>query len=189
MPTWTFVRHGEAQSNAEGWFAGHVDAPLTPRGREQAVALGEQLRTLAIDRVLCSDLVRARQTAELALAGRGLPIEYSAALRERHGGAWERRTLEDLDRSGDMQRLMGFDGAPPDGESLRQVARRVLGYLVTREAPGHTLVVAHGALMRGVVGVLDDIPMAEYGRWRPSNCELVTRTLSPGTLATLLSRL
>lgn len=189
MPTWTFVRHGEAQSNAEGWFAGHVDAPLTPRGREQAQALGEQLRALAIDRVLCSDLLRARETAALALAGRALPIEYSAALRERHGGAWERRTLADLDRSGDMQHLMGFDGAPPGGESLRQVARRVLGYLAGREQPGHTLVVAHGALMRGVVGVLDDLPSSEYGRWRPSNCELVTRELPVGALATIAARL
>jgi phosphohistidine phosphatase len=54
------VRHAEAA-------AGHPDElrPLTSLGREQARRLGERLRAdgLAPDAVLCSPLLRARETA------------------------------------------------------------------------------------------------------------------------------
>ena len=47
-------------------------------------------------------------------------------------------------------------------------------------ADGSTLVAAHGALIRAVVGVIDGTPSAEIGLWRPQNCELITRDLEPG---------
>jgi phosphohistidine phosphatase len=54
------VRHAEAA-------AGHPDEsrPLTPAGREQARRLGERLRTegVSADAVVCSPLLRARETA------------------------------------------------------------------------------------------------------------------------------
>lgn len=40
----------------------------------------------SIQRVLCSDLLRARGTGEILAAGLGLPIEFSPALRELNSG-------------------------------------------------------------------------------------------------------
>jgi len=61
------VRHAEAA-------AGHPDElrPLTPVGREQARRLGEQLRAhgIAPDAVVCSPLLRARETANALGLGR-----------------------------------------------------------------------------------------------------------------------
>lgn len=190
MPTWSFVRHGESVANAEQWFAGHSDAPLTERGRAQALALAEVLRPLAIDRVLCSDLVRARDTCAIAMHGRALAVEHSDALRERNCGAWERRTLADLEGSGDLQVLADFDGLPPGGESLRDVTRRVLTYLAAREhGATHTLVVAHGAMMRGVLGTIDGLGRDGIATWRLANCEVVTRELPIGRLSAILAAL
>ena len=59
------VRHGESTWNAEELLQGQLDPPLSERGREQSAALAGMLDGLPDERVICSDLGRARQTAEL----------------------------------------------------------------------------------------------------------------------------
>lgn len=184
-----FVRHGESAANAEAWIAGHWDAPLTQRGRAQALALREVLRERSFDRVLSSDLARARQTAETIIAGRGMTLTTSPLLRERSCGTWERRGVLELEESGDMDLLQQFDGRPPGGESLRDVAKRVLAGLPALLGPGDTLIVAHGALMRATIGVLDRVPFARICEWKPNNCEVATRDVELDDLAAALRTL
>src|SRR3954451_4742886 len=59
------VRHGESVWNAEERLQGQLDPPLSERGRRQSRALAATLDGLPGDRVICSDLARARETAEL----------------------------------------------------------------------------------------------------------------------------
>ena len=187
--TWLFLRHGQSTANAEGWLAGHRDAPLTPRGQEQARAAAEVLRQVPLVTVHTSDLERARRTAEAVLENRAIPLRVTPALRERTCGDWEGRAIAGLDPDRDMRRFLSWNGRPPGGESLRDVAERAIGYLATCEADGPTLVVAHGALLRAILGVLDGSPPDAIGRWQPENCEVYTRTMEPGTWARLLRSL
>lgn len=172
MTRWTFVRHGQSTANAGGWFAGHTDAPLTDIGRAQARAAAELLATSDFDRVLCSDLVRAQSTARAIAEHRGLPITSFAALRERSCGQWERASLELLQGNGGLELLRTFDGRPPGGESLREVAIRCLALLAEHASGGHALVVGHGAMMRATIGALEDRGVEAIGQWRPENCEV-----------------
>ena len=67
------VRHGEAVWNTENRICGRTDSPLTEKGRAQAAALAPHLPK--VDRVLCSPLSRARETAEILTRGTGrLPV-------------------------------------------------------------------------------------------------------------------
>ena len=59
------VRHGESTWNAEELLQGQLDPPLSERGRGQSQALAGILDGLPAERVVCSDLGRARETAEL----------------------------------------------------------------------------------------------------------------------------
>lgn len=67
------VRHGESQANAAGRHAGWSPVPLSQLGRQQAERAGIYLSKIRFDRIIVSDILRARQTAELALPG----CEYS----------------------------------------------------------------------------------------------------------------
>ena len=60
-----FTRHGETFWNVENKICGATDIALTPRGHDQARALGAELarQGLAVDRILCSPLSRAHDTA------------------------------------------------------------------------------------------------------------------------------
>lgn len=185
MAIWTFARHGQSVGNEEGWFAGWVDPPLTALGEEQAREARAGLEGLAVERVLSSDLVRAHRTAEILVEGRQLAIEATEQLRERSCGEWERRPIAEIERSGDMPVFYSWEEGPPGGESLREVAVRAMTYLARFDDGTNTLVVAHGALMRAVIGVVDSKPKDQIGLWKPGNCELVTRELPRGAWARL----
>lgn len=72
MPTWWFVRHGESLAQLNQWTGPDADTPLSPLGERQAAELAPQVAELPIQRVLVSPFLRARQTAERAMANRGL---------------------------------------------------------------------------------------------------------------------
>ncbi len=126
------VRHGATEWNEFGRLQGHGDAPLSVLGQQQAQRLAERLRHEPITAAFASDLIRARQTAETILAGRHLPLRISRRLREMAFGAWEGLTAQEIEKGfatewehwvGDPLRI-----APPGGESLAQLRRRVLGF-------------------------------------------------------------
>lgn len=75
------VRHGETQWNAERRIQGQSDSPLTAKGEQQAMQVGERARSLGITHIISSDLGRTKRTAEI-IAGRAgviLPLTPACA--------------------------------------------------------------------------------------------------------------
>jgi len=90
------IRHGESTNNV--LWAGDRDAflaertddpPLTPLGAEQADRLAEHLRASGerLDRLVCSPMLRAIQTAQPVAAALGVPVEVWVEVHE-HGGMY-----------------------------------------------------------------------------------------------------
>src|SRR5687767_6054434 len=109
------VRHGESTWNAEELLQGQLDPPLSERGREQSRALAGPLERLPDERVICSDLGRARQTAELL----GLrPARFDPRWREIDVGAWGGRPAAEIDaQGGELTNWRGGPRTAPNGES------------------------------------------------------------------------
>jgi probable phosphoglycerate mutase len=81
------VRHGESTWNLVGRVQGQPASPeLTERGRRQAADAGAELLGRGIRRLLTSDLVRPRQSAEIIGGALGFEPEATPILRERHYG-------------------------------------------------------------------------------------------------------
>ena len=75
------LRHGQSMWNAMNVFTGWVDVPLSEKGINEAIATGKQIADIKIDCVYTSTLVRAKQTAMLALSQQSsgnVPIMISA---------------------------------------------------------------------------------------------------------------
>lgn len=190
MSSWTFVRHGQSRANAQGWLAGTIDAPLTDLGRAQAEALRDSLLPLPGDCLVhASDLVRASETVRILLAGSPVPILFSPELRERSIGRFSGASEAELEPLGGHALLRRFTGRPPGGESLRDVGKRALTWMSRQRTPTPRLVVCHGALMRAVLGLLDEMALDEIGNFRPKNCEAFTREISMPRIAELLASL
>lgn len=80
------VRHGETEENALGVFQGQTPGHLSQLGKEQAASLRPTLEAMTFDTVLCSDLKRCLDTANIALAGTNHTIIPEPLLRERDLG-------------------------------------------------------------------------------------------------------
>jgi glucosyl-3-phosphoglycerate phosphatase len=144
------VRHGESTWNAEERLQGQLDPPLSDRGREQSRALAGMLDGLPGERIVCSDLGRARQTAELM----GLePGRFDPRWREIDVGEWGGKTAAEIDAQG--SELTNWRGGPrtaPDGEQWDAFAQRVSGALDELiAAGGQWTVVCHGGCIRAAV--------------------------------------
>ncbi|MET9341539.1 phosphoglyceromutase [Nonomuraea sp. NPDC003804] len=122
MATLVLVRHGESEWNVKGLFTGWVDAPLSPKGEEEARRGGELLVEAGIrpDVVHTSVLNRAIRTANLALEAADLawlPVIRSWRLNERHYGALQgKNKAQTREEFGDEQFMLwrrSYDVPPP----------------------------------------------------------------------------
>jgi glucosyl-3-phosphoglycerate phosphatase len=145
-PRLILVRHGESVWNAEERLQGQLDPPLSERGREQALALAPVLETVPPDRVICSDLSRATETAELL----GLRPRLDARWREIDIGEWAGRPAAEIDaQSRELTNWRGGSRTAPDGETWAAFSARVAGALdELLAAGGPWLVVCHGGCIR-----------------------------------------
>lgn len=80
------VRHGETEENAKGLFQGQTPGHLSAKGKEEAASLKPRLAAMTFDVVLCSDLKRCLDTAEIALDGIECTFIKEPLLRERNLG-------------------------------------------------------------------------------------------------------
>ena len=163
------VRHAQSVWNASGRWQGWSDAPLSELGVAQAERAGRVLgqHGFVPRSVVCSDLARARQTAELLArrcSYRGA-LSLDPALREQGLGSWEGLTNEQISERwpGLLEaRNAGLQAAIPGGELGDAFSARVLEALQRiwgLSRSGEVLVVTHG----GVVTVLE----RALGVWGP----------------------
>jgi probable phosphoglycerate mutase len=162
------IRHAESEWNALGLWQGQANPPLSQRGRAQAEALASKLRIARFDALVSSDLLRARETAEIVAQAIGLPLVCDARLRERNLGAWSGLTHAEIASRWpvDFARVQArdLDVRPGGGESIRDVALRARGCfedLARDGASGRIGVVAHG----GVIRALCDVPPLANATW------------------------
>ncbi len=83
MSKFIFVRHGQSKANAENWIAG-PDVPLTELGLEQARRTGTELKNKGITKIVCSNMLRAQQTAEIIAAELGIKTDHIEIIPELH---------------------------------------------------------------------------------------------------------
>ncbi|MFH1089315.1 MAG: class I tRNA ligase family protein [Candidatus Uhrbacteria bacterium] len=144
----TFLRHGESQANLDKVGAGHLDSPLTEKGRNDAKELGNKIDLKLYDIVYSSDLVRASEMAEIVFGDVHKKIVLDKRLREIDLGDITGKPDKDLDK----YRISGF----PNGENYFQVRDRVISFLseIIDKHPGQRVAIAAHS---GIWKVLENI--------------------------------
>jgi probable phosphoglycerate mutase len=189
VATIILARHGEADWNLERRWQGHADRPLTERGREQARELERLLHETPIDAVFSSDLVRAYQTATIAVAGRGLPITALAALRERSFGAWDGLRDDEIpERFPDEYRrwLEGVGPGAPDAEPYESLVARVeraVGQIAATHSGRVVLVVTHSGPLAVIHAAAAGLDFMKDRRSLPeaANCAISVVSVADGS--------
>jgi broad specificity phosphatase PhoE len=117
------ARHGQSELNVTHRVNGDpsVAVALTPLGETESARLGAELTALELDLCVRTRFGRTRQTAEIALAGRNVPLEVEPLLDDIYVGDLEGQTIEDYRA---WKRGHTRADAFPGGESLDDAARR-----------------------------------------------------------------
>jgi 2,3-bisphosphoglycerate-dependent phosphoglycerate mutase len=168
------VRHGVTQHNTDRIFMGHDPVPLSATGRDQIGRLAERLNAAPPARIVASDILRARESAEIISRRLALPFETEPLLREVDvGGAKGVSYAEAAVRWPDVFDPSG-EARFPGGESFAEVADRAAGYLRSAVLgdSGTVLVVTHGGVVRGVAARLLRLPLAAVAGFLIDNASL-----------------
>jgi len=169
MPKLILLRHLQSQWNLENKFTGWIDVPLSKEGTESAKEVAKKLMGFKIDKVYTSPLIRNKETVSLILEYLGekdLPIIIDKALDERNYGKLQGLNKDEVKKQyGEEQVKLwrrSWNQAPPGGESLKDVSKRVLPFLKKyiekdlKEGKNVLIVASHNSL-RALIKYIEKI--------------------------------
>lgn len=142
------ARHGATDLNDNGdSIRGWLNVPLNDHGIEEAYELGEKLKKEDFDIIICSDLKRAVETAQIISDITGKPIEGKTDLLR----PWDVGELTGKESKTVIPRMMEYvnkhpDEKVPEGESFNNFKKRFLGGIekIIESFPSKTILfVAH----------------------------------------------
>lgn len=152
------VRHGQSVWNVLRLTQGQTShPPLTDLGRRQAKAAAEAIAAdldsarLRLARIVTSDLVRARQTADIIAGVLEVTVVTDSRLREQHLGDLEGRSYDETWAAAEQHDWS--DPALPiaGGESLLAVRERMTRALDDLSPDRIHIVVSHGDAIRAAI--------------------------------------
>ena len=190
------VRHGETDWNRQKKVQGHTDIPLNEYGRHLAEETAEGMKDIPIDIGYTSPLKRARETAEIILKGRNIPLLDEPRIQEIGFGICEgiHTGTQEKEPGSDEFNLFFTDTAsyiPPEGaESVEELYERTgqfLEELCGRRELGdkNILISTHGAAMTALLNrIKGNVTVA--GFWKdevPPNCSVTMVEVRGGQAA------
>ena len=163
------VRHGQSEWNEQNLFTGWKDPGLTELGIKEAKNAGSLIsdKGIQFDEMFTSMLIRAQDTGAIILDSinqQNIPITKNKALNERNYGSLAGLNKDDARKKWGEEQVhiwrRSFDIPPPEGESLKDTAERVLPYfheyIMPKVIQGLSiLVAAHGNSLRALIMELD----------------------------------
>jgi 2,3-bisphosphoglycerate-dependent phosphoglycerate mutase len=161
------LRHGQSAWNLENRFTGWIDVPLSENGIKEAEAAAEKLIHFKFDNAFTSALQRSKHTLRIVLEKTNqtdVPVIADQALNERMYGDLQGMNKDEARKKFGEEQVKiwrrSYDIAPPNGESLKDTANRVIPYFEKNILPllqqgKNVLIVAHGNSLRALVMYLE----------------------------------
>ena len=143
------MRHGKTDWNAMRKLQGRTDIPLNEEGRQMAEHARTEYADIHFDICYCSPLIRAKETAEIVLKGRNIPIITDDRLKEMSFGSYE-GTANCITTPGCPIKNLFLDPA-----NYKDV-----------------LIVGHGAMNSSIICQVKGIPLSEFWSAGIENCKL-----------------
>lgn len=178
------VRHGETDRNRLGLDTGHAVIPLNAVGRCQASQVAERLATEKIDVIYSSDLLRAKETANI-IAARHPQAKFilTPDLRERNFGEFTGHKISEREEI-EKTAAEGFrNWRPQGGESIRDLKERAgrwYANLRACDADKAILVVGHGLFIYALLELaIEDGADVENVEYRHHNAAVTMLDIAP----------
>lgn len=175
------MRHGKTDWNALKKLQGRTDIPLNEEGREMAKRAGDEYKDVHFDVCYCSPLIRAKETAEILLEGRNVPIIYDDRLMEMSFGVYEgfenSFQVPDCPINVFFKEPINYVEPVEGGESMDELFERTGEFLRQVVEPElsngkDVIIVGHGAMNSSIVCQIKNIPRDKFWSEGIENCKL-----------------
>ena len=174
------ARHGQTEWNVGEVFRGRIDIGLDETGVKQAGLLAGYLSGMEIEAIYSSPLKRALETAEAIAHHHNLEVAIAAGLIDFDFGKWQGLQHEEV-KEKYKEAYAEWSTNPhritmPDGESLGDVRRRVLGVVgeVTARHQGTVVLVAHRVVNKVLICALLGLDNSHFWDIRQDTCGITT---------------
>ena len=176
------MRHGRTDWNDLRKLQGRTDIPLNDAGREMAEAARKEYAGVHFDICFCSPLSRARETAEILLRGRDVPIIADRRLAEMSFGVCEGLAnsfgISDCPVNVLFQAPEKYTVLPEGAESLEELFARTGEFLREKVDPlleegKDVLIVGHGAMNSSIVCRRKGLPVSQFWSAGIESCRLM----------------
>lgn len=175
------IRHGITEWNVIKRLQGQTDVPLNEEGRKMAQAAHDEYKDVHFDICFASPLVRAKETAEILLKDRDIPIEYDDRLKEMGFGENE-GMLNYRDESSSISVLFRtpekYTSSINGSETFDELFARTGEFLAERVEPllkenKDVLIVGHGAMNSSIVCRMKGRSYEDFWKEGIPNCKLI----------------
>lgn len=176
------VRHGKDDDSVRGGWSAE---PLTEQGIEQVKALADNLSSdsqMNIVQIFSSDLLRAKQTAEIISQKIEAPVEYLPQFREVNNGvlAGMKNSEALIEFPGLFWKTLEWDECYPEGESPHIFYDRIRNAWSAfvnsiQSIDGDVLLVTHGGVINVILHIINSLEYSNKTKPFPvKNAELIT---------------
>ena len=152
------MRHGR---DDEDYVGGWSDVLLTKKGIKQIERQAEWIKeNLHIKRIVCSNVKRALQTAEIVNKYLNVNIEINDNLKEQNKGLLNGMNKKEANIKYPEYLIDSVDTVYPEGESLRQLYGRIINNMnFFRDLEDGTLLITHRGVINALYYYLNDMPL------------------------------
>ena len=177
---------GRQSGNRLHKVQGHTDIPLNDYGKHLAEETAEGMKDISIDLGFTSPLLRAKETAQILLRGRNVPLFEEEKIEEISFGRYEGMYSGGENSNADSEAFktvflptLQIIFPPEDGETVEHLYERTGEFLQRISADEsladkNILVSTHGAAMTAILNrIKGNVSVAEF--WKdevPPNCSV-----------------
>lgn len=141
------TRHGQTDWNVLKKVMGKCDEPLNQKGIEQANITKDRVKDISFDLIICSPLLRAKQTAKIISQSKNVEIIYDDRISERNFGEFEGLKTSEFDFLGywDYYKNEHYKKA----ENIQDFFERIytfLNHITAKYEDKNVLLVTHGGV-------------------------------------------
>lgn len=176
------MRHGKTDWNARHKLQGRTDIPLNEEGRKMAEEARREYADVHFDVCYCSPLSRARETAEIILKGREVPIVADERLVEMSFGMYEgienSFQLADCPINDLFRKPEEYIPTEGCGESLAELYARTGAFIREVLEPElqsgkDVLIVGHGAMNSSIICQIKGLSLKDFWSAGLEQCKLM----------------
>jgi 2,3-bisphosphoglycerate-dependent phosphoglycerate mutase len=181
LPLVIFMRHGQAENNVSRVLVGrHIEAHLTEQGKQQVADAAKQLKSVQIDRVYVSPVIRAVETAQIVCKTLGMNYEIDERLYEIELGRLVGMNYEEVTtKYGDLFLRFYSESDPVLADfgvetfaSVKKRIRSLLDEVLQNYEDSNILMVTHLDPIKAALAALLDLKPEALYRWHIRNASL-----------------